>query len=82
MAVRRLRSHKACEDADPQGVCAQQAEVLELAGRKEAAQATWLRAVQVLREIETRLPESMRSSYRDRPINRRISARSRAVSKN
>jgi hypothetical protein len=81
MAIRRLRSHKACEDTDPQALCAQQAEVLELAGRKEAAQSTWLRAVQVMREIETRLPESLRSSYRDRPINRRIAARSRTTSK-
>jgi hypothetical protein len=80
-AVRRLRTHKACEDDDPQRILAHQAEVLELAGRKEAALATWGRAASLVREIETRLPEALRGAFRDRPINRRVLARARPVSK-
>jgi tetratricopeptide (TPR) repeat protein len=76
-AVRRLRSHKACEDEDPQRICAHHAEVLELANRKDSAASMWARAGSTLREVETRLPETVRRAFRERPINRRILARSR-----
>ena len=71
-AVARLESQKASEDDDPQRAYAQYAEALELAGQGVRSKQIWIQAATTMTEVESRLDEPLRGTFRRRPINHRI----------